>query len=98
MTKNPLINALLAEGYIILVMSVMFYGIAPDDKAETIFIPIAMISLFVLSAAVMGYLFVYTPATLYLDGKKKDALNLFLQTTGIFAVITSTLLIIVYFI
>jgi hypothetical protein len=49
---------------------------------------IALISLFTLSAAVMGYLFCYQPAQLYFEGKKKDAVRLFLQTVAVFALIT----------
>lgn len=88
MTKNPYINALAAFAYIGLVALLMFNGqrlIGPDD---TIFAPIAMISLLTLSTAVMGYIFFYIPFGLYFDGQKKDALNLFLRTLASFAVIT----------
>jgi hypothetical protein len=33
----------------------------------------------------MGYLFVLGPLTLYLDGKKKEAVSDFLKTVGTFA-------------
>ena len=90
MTKNPFLNALLATGYITLVASFMFY--VNHNKIgnghDTIFIPIALISLFTLSAAVMGYIFLSQPLMLYLDGKKKEAVNLFLKTLGTFALFT----------
>lgn len=91
MTKNPLYNALLAAGYIVLVVSAisMFEG---AEGPETILVPITMLSLFVLSAALMGYLFFYQPAMLYLDGNKTEAVNLFLKTLGFFAGITVLLL------
>lgn len=47
-----------------------------------------MISLFTLSAAVMGYLFFSQPLQMYLDGSKKSAVKLFLQTIVSFAVLT----------
>jgi hypothetical protein len=55
-------------------------------KVESIFIPIAMLSLFVFSAATMSYLFMYEPLQLFLEGKKKDAVNLFIKTLFVFAI------------
>lgn len=45
------------------------------DVDETILIPIAVLSLFTLSAAIIGYLFLFQPAQMYLDGKKKEAMK-----------------------
>lgn len=89
MTKNPFINSLAAALYIAIIASVMFYGknIIPPGP-DTIFAPIAILSLFVLSAAVMGYIFLSQPIQMYLDGSKKPALKLFGQTLVSFAVIT----------
>lgn len=92
MTKNPFLNALTALLYIALIASLMFYGVGNTPGPDTVIIPIAMISLFTFSAAVMGYVFLYQPLQLYFDGKKKQALNLFLKTLGIFGVITAFLL------
>ncbi|MBI2109417.1 MAG: hypothetical protein HYT93_04590 [Parcubacteria group bacterium] len=89
MTKKSFLHALLAELYIIGIVSVMQYGKQLfGETEETILIPMAMLSLFVLSAAVMGYLFVFEPMQLYLDGKKKEAVHFFLSTILVFAVIT----------
>ncbi len=88
MTKNPFINALFATAYITIVASVMFYGMHFIRPAKSIIIPMAMLSLFTLSAALMCYLFGSQPLQLYLDGKKREGVKLFLQTVGIFAVIT----------
>lgn len=96
MTKNPLVNAVAATLYISTVASVMFYGGQNLPKEDTVFAPIAILSLFTLSAVVMGFVFFYQPIQLYLDGKKKIAANLFLQTLGIFAVITSLFLILFF--
>lgn len=88
MTKNPFINAFAAALYIALVASVMFYGLRNIDKPDTVFAPIAMISLFTLSAAIMAYIFMYEPAQLLFNNNKKQALTLFVQTTALFALIT----------
>ena len=89
MSKSPLLNALLAILYIHIVVLTIFYGGEYASEApETILIPIAMLSLFVLSASIMGYLFLAQPAQMYMDGQRKEAVNLFLQTVFIFAGIT----------
>ena len=88
MTKNPFINAIAAILYITAVASLMFYGTEHGGNVKSVIVPIAIVSLFTLSAAVMGYLFLYQPLQLYLDGKKKHAINLFLQTVAVFAGIT----------
>ena len=88
MTKNPFLNALCASFYIIIVASVMYYGPKLTGHVDSFLVPVAILSLLVLSAAMMGYLFCYTPLTLYLDGHKKEALDLFLKTLGIFAGVT----------
>ena len=95
MTKNPVLNALAATIYIIIVSLVMFYGTA-HVKGNSVAAPIAGLSLFTLSAAVMGYVFMYQPLQLYLDGKKKDAIDLFLKTVGIFAVVTAAILLLFF--
>ena len=99
MTKNPFINALMATLYIVVVASFMFYGSHSPlaGKADTIVAPIAMISLFTLSVAVMGFVFFYQPFQLYFNGEKKRALDLFLQTLVIFAVITILIIIALFF-
>jgi hypothetical protein len=96
MTKNPFINALSALLYIAIVAVVMFYGTKSLPKEDTVFTPIVILSLFTLSAAMMGYLFLFQPLQLYLDGKKKVAVNLFLQTFATFAVITAVILLLVF--
>lgn len=93
MTKNPAINALAASAYITTIALIMNFvsGILPHTKS--IIAPIIVVSLFTLSAAVMGYIFLYHPFMLYFDGKKKQAATLFLQTIALFAIITTIILI-----
>jgi len=92
-TKNPVLNAVSAVTYIAVISSFLHYAPQIFGKEEdTLLVPMVMLSLFVLSAAVMGYLFCYQPAQLYLDGHKQEATKLFLGTLGSFAVITGMLL------
>lgn len=89
MSKNPIINALSASGYIILVASIInLVSSAQKDKPDTFFAPVAFLSLLTLSAAIMAYLFFYQPLQLLIEGKKKEAVNLFVKTVGIFGVVT----------
>ena len=90
MSKNPFINAFAALIYIVIIACVMFYGTknipGPDNSP---IVPIVALSVFTLSAAMMGYLIILSPLRLYLDGKKKEGVNLFLQTIAIFAGFTA---------
>lgn len=88
MSKNPIINAVSASGYILLVTLVLTFGSRVAPKEDSVLAPVAFISLLTLSVAVMGYLFIYQPAQLYFGGKKKEGVNLFLKTVIIFAVLT----------
>ena len=98
MTKNPFLNAFLASSYIILVASIMFIGAQHKiGQNASILVPITFISLFTLSAATMGYIFLYQPIMFYLEGKKKEAIDLFLKTLGTFAAITILALTLLFF-
>jgi hypothetical protein len=86
MTTNPFYNALFAIGYIVVLVSGVMLGpklvAAPN---ESILYPMVMLSLLVLSVALMAYLFFYQPVVMLLDGKRDQAAKLFLHTVGIFA-------------
>lgn len=88
MIKNPFINALLATLYISLVASIMFYSPKVEQTNPSVLIPIAVLSLFVLSAAIMGFLFLGTPLQMYFEGQHKKAIQFFFKTVGSFATIT----------
>lgn len=89
MTKNPFLNSFAASAYIALVVLLInFTSTLEPSSLDSFVAPLMMISLFTLSAAVMGYIFCYQPLRLYLDGKKEQAVRLFLQTIGVFACIT----------
>ena len=97
MTTNPFLNALAAAVYITLVAFVMYYGQRLVGPVDSVIAPIAFLSLFVLSAAIMWYVFFYQPAQLYLDGDKKTARSLFVKTLSIFACITILALFTLFF-
>ena len=94
MNRNPLLNALIATLYIVVVASILYYGPVIAGHMDGVIVPIAFLSLFVLSAAVMGFLFLYQPFQLFLAGDKNEAINLFLKTIAIFAFITAFLVVI----
>lgn len=97
MTKNPVINALSASAYIIIIVSIMnFLSQTMRNKPDTFLAPIIFLSMFTLSAAVMAYLFFYEPVMLFIAGKKKAAVDLFLKTVGVFGAITIIILILLF--
>lgn len=84
--KKPFLHALVAALYIaFIVLLASTVGSVLKEKPDTIIIPMTMLSLFVLSAAVMGFLFVYEPVRLLIENKKKDALMFFGKTVAFFA-------------
>jgi len=89
MNKNPLVNAGAAALYIAGVASFMSYAPQILGKSEGVGIPIAMLSLLTLSAAVMAYLFFYEPLRLLLGGDPQGAVTLFGKTLGVFALFTA---------
>src|SRR3989338_5527766 len=88
MSKNPYINALLASAYIVVVAFAMYFGSQNAGGVDSVLAPIAMLSLLVLSVAVMGYLFFYQPAQLFMAGRAGEAGTFFLKTVGVFALVT----------
>lgn len=93
MIKNPLVNAFGASAYIFLVVIVMNLVTEPlRNKPDTFLAPITVLFVFTLSVAVMAFLFFYQPLLLVIKGKKKEAVDLFMKTVGIFAAITAVVL------
>ncbi len=82
--KKPFLFALVAAIYIIFIVQVV-NAVTMALPRHTIFIPMAVLGLFVLSAAIMGFLFLYEPLNLYMDNRKHEALVLFGKTVGVFA-------------
>jgi len=93
--KTALFNALATAFYVTVVGSFMYYGSMKKVGKNSAFLaPIAMLLLFVFSAALTGFLIFGRPALLYIDGKKKEALSLLTYTLTFFCVITVIVLII----
>ena len=93
MTKNPIINAIVAIAYIAVVALFMNFMSDRVEDSQSFLAPVVFISIFTLSAAIMGYIFLYQPLQLFLSDDKKGGVKLFLQTIGIFAVITIIIII-----
>ncbi len=97
MSKNPFINALGASAYIILGVTVMTFVTQPlKDKPDTFFAPIAVLFMLTLSVAVMAYLFFYQPLQLFIEARKKEAVDLFIKTVAIFAIFTLITLLLLF--
>lgn len=97
--KKPFIYALGAALYIafiVSVISVITSTLPGPDKA--IITPIAILSLFVLSAAVMGFLFLSEPFLLYMENKKQEAIVFFAKIVGFFACFAVLFLILLFII
>ncbi len=91
MKPGPLSHALLAEGYIAVIATFMYY--VPKTFLEDVnvaLVPMFMLSLLVFSVSLMGYLFFYIPVTLLLEGKRKEAVHEFMRTILYFGVLTAT--------
>ena len=88
----------MALGYIALIILVInsTNSIAANTP-DTILAPITMLSLFVLSAAIMGILFVYEPLRLFLENQKSDALSFLLKTVGTFACFVVVLAVLLFY-
>ena len=95
MTSNPFYNAGLALIYIVFVVTVMQTGshFARQTSGDDFWLPVGMLSLFVLSAAIMACVFLYQPIVMFLDGKRREAISLFWCTVAVFAGVTFIILI-----
>lgn len=92
--KTAFINAIGTAFYIGAVGGFMYYGtMIKIGRKATFLAPVAMLLLFVFSAALTGSLLFGKPALLYVDGKKKEALTLLTYTLLIFFLITVIILV-----
>jgi hypothetical protein len=86
--KRAIIDSFGTTIYIILIASFIFSLQMFSLKKDIIIIPIAMLLLFVCSAAITGFLVFGKPVMLYIDGKKTEAISLLGYTIGILFLIT----------
>jgi hypothetical protein len=92
MTTKPFVNALLAAGYISILVNTLSHAQNFEARTFGMIVPITFLSLLVLSAALMGYLFFYQPVRLVVENKPQEAATLLLSTIASFVGITATLL------
>ena len=98
MLKNPYLNAFMALGYIAgIVLVISKTSSIAANTPDTILAPVTMLSLFVLSAAIMGILFVYEPLRLFLENQKQQALSFLLKTVGTFACFVLILAVLLFY-
>lgn len=93
--RKPFVYALAAILYIVIIV-LTISSITSFLPNENILIPMAMLGLFVLSAAVMGFLFLSEPWFLYMENKKSEAVTFFARQLGIFFVFVVLLLILLF--
>lgn len=94
--KKPILYAFVAISYIVFIVSLANF-IGHLQLKDNILMPMAGLGLFVLSASVMGFLFLSEPLTLYLDGQKHEALVFFGKIVGFFACFVILLSILIFF-
>jgi hypothetical protein len=75
-------HSLLVLVYVSLVAFVMSHANQWFGKQDTAWTPVAVLMLFVLSAAITATLVLGRPILLYWDGKKKEAMQFFGYTIG----------------
>lgn len=85
---SAFVHATGTAAYVVLIASFLnamprIFGNTPMEP--TIFIPIMMLLLFIISASVTGFLVLGKPILWYLDGHKKEAVTLFFSTLGFLA-------------
>jgi hypothetical protein len=93
--KKPFMHALAAALYIISIVLVINTA-SSTIKEETIIIPMTMLGLFVLSAAVMGFLFLSESLQLLMEKQKQEAVTFFAKVVGFFACFVALFTIILF--
>lgn len=90
--KKPFFYALGAALYIVAIVFIISVvtSILPE---KNMLIPMVMLSLFVLSTAMMGFLFLSEPIYLYMENKKQEAMTFFIKIVGYFACFTAIFLV-----
>lgn len=86
--KRATVNALATAAYVTGIGLFVSYANTIFGKEDKVLTPVVVLMLLVLSVAVTGSLLFGQPAVWYVDGKKKQALQLLGVTLAIFAVFT----------
>lgn len=96
--KSPYLNAAAAFAYILGIAT--FMQTVPEAYFDSIFPVLAIsiiLSLLVLSVALMGFLFFYRPLILFIEGKHAEALGFFLRTILSFIILVVMMITSVFF-
>lgn len=88
MTANPFAHAIVAAGYISILVTVLFNAQTFSDQELGMIAPIMFLSTLVFSVSLMGYLFFYQPVRLLIESKQEEAAKFLLTTVAAFAGIT----------
>ena len=87
--KVAVINSLMVLVYVIFVVGAMtYFDKYMEHSSPEFLLPIVVLMLLVLSAAVVGTLIFARPVMIYLDGGKKEGLKLLTYTLGCLVVLT----------
>lgn len=86
--KRALINALAIAAYVTLVGTFMFYANTIFGKQDKFLTPVVVLLLLVLSAAITASLLFGQPVMWYVDGRKKQGLQLLGATLASLAGLT----------
>lgn len=92
MHKNSLLKMSIGQAsgtilYVMLVAGLMFNGEAIFGQMQSYWAPVAFLLLFVVSAAITGYLVLGRSILMYWDGLKKEAMQLAMMTVGWLALV-----------
>lgn len=90
--KQGLLHAVGALAYIVAIGTLMSNAERWFGKVPEAFAPVIVLSMLVVSAAVMGMLVFGRPVMLYIDGKKREAVALIAYTVGSLAAFTALLI------
>lgn len=85
--KYALLNSLWTAMYVILIVLFISFAGQIFGEKDTILIPMAMLLLFVFSAALCGALVLGRPILWYVEGKKQEAVRLFIYTVAMIFVV-----------
>ncbi len=95
--KQSLCYAASAALYVAVVATIMqnagrLFG---SDKPDSVLAPISILLLLVVSAATMGLLIFGKPVMLYIDGQKREAVQMVVATTAALAIFTILLFVVI---
>ena len=86
--RNAAINASVTALYVVAVVVLLYYAPAAVGQTRNVLFPIAMLLLFVFSAAFTGAMVLGRPVLWYLEGEKSDAIALLIATLAMLFVLT----------